>query len=132
MKGNRKSIKRKNVQVIIYPKNGQKNGKTTSIKKKSRQTGGFLNRYDFAYAGWDTVNQAGKIAPKIITKAASDINKIAKERIDQIVRSGGAEIERVAPKIIRGAIEEVYKTPFRLLGNLDKKHFQKIKRKLFK
>ena len=132
MKGNRKSIKRKNVQVIIYPKNGQKNGKTTSRKKKSHQMGGFLNRYDFAYAGWDTVNQAGKIAPKIITKAASDINKIAKERIDQIVRSGGAEIERVAPKIIRGAIEEVYKTPFRLLGNLDKKHFQKIKRKLFK
>ena len=132
MKGNRKSIKRKNVQVIIYPKNGQKNGKTTSRKKKSCQTGGFLNRYDFAYAGWDTVNQAGKIAPKIITKAASDINKIAKERIDQIVRSGGAEIERVALKIIKDTIEEVYKTPFRLLGNLDKKHFQKIKRKLFK
>ena len=132
MKGNRKSIKRKNVQVIIYPKNGQKNGKTTSRKKKSRQTGGFLNRYDFAYAGWDTVNQAGKIAPKIITKAASDINKIAKERIDQIVRLGAAEIERVALKIIKDTIEEVYKTPFRLLGNLDKKHFQKIKRKLFK
>ena len=48
------------------------------------------------------------------------------------MRSGGAEIERVAPKIIEGAIEEVYKTPFRLLGNLGKKHFQKIKRKLFK
>ena len=52
--------------------------------------------------------------------------------MDQVVRSGGAEIERVAPKIIRGAIEEVYKTPFRLLGNLGKKQFQKIKRKLFK
>ena len=103
-----------------------------SEKKNSRQTGEFLNRYDFAYNGRDTVNQVGKIAPKIITKATSDINKIAKERIDQIVRSGSAEIERVAPKIIRGAIEEVYKTPFRLLGNLDKKHFQKIKRKLFK
>ena len=103
-----------------------------SKKKNSRQTGEFLTRYDFAYTGRDTVNQVGKIAPKIITKATSDINKIAKERIDQIVRSGGAEIERVAPKIIRGAIEEVYKTPFRLLGNLDKKHFQKIKRKLFK
>ena len=132
MKRNRKSIKRKNGQVIIYPKTGQKNGKTTSRKKKSRQTGGFLNRYDFAYAGRDTVNQVGKIAPKIITKANSDINKIAKERIDQIVRSGGAEIERVAPKIIKGTIEEVYKTPFTLLGNLGKKHFQKIKRKLLK
>ena len=94
--------------------------------------GGFLNRYDLAYAGRDTVNQVGKIAPKIITNANSDINKIAKDRIDQIVRTGGAEIERIAPKIIKGAIEEVYKTPFRLLGNLGKKHFQKIERKLFK
>ena len=53
-------------------------------------------------------------------------------RTDQAIRSGGAEIERVASKIIRGAIEEVYKTPFRLLGNLGKKQFQKIKRKPFK
>ena len=102
------------------------------LPKKYVRQEGFLNRYDFAYAGRDTVNQVVKIAPKIITKATSDINKITKERIDQIVRSGGAEIERVAPKIIKGAIEEVYKTPFRLLGNFGKKHFQKIKRKLFK
>ena len=94
--------------------------------------GGFLNRYDFAYAGRDTVNQVGKIAPKIISQAIGEINKIARQRIDQAIRSGGAEIERVASKIIRGAIEEVYKTPFRLLGNLGKKQFQKTKRKLFK
>ena len=68
----------------------------------------------------------------MITQATGEINKIAQDRIDQIVRSGGAEIERVAPKIIKGAIEEVYKTPFRLLGDLGKKQFQKIKRKLFK
>ena len=68
----------------------------------------------------------------MITQATGEINKIAQDRIDQIVRSGGAEIERVAPKIIKGAIEEVYKTPFRLLGDLGKKQFQKIKIKLFK
>ena len=118
MRKNRKSIKRQNVRLTIYPKTGQKNGKTTS--KKIRQTGWFLNKYDFAYAGRDTVNQVVKIAPKIITQATSVINKIAKERIDQIVGSDGAEIERVAPKIIKGAIEEVYKTPFRLLGNIFK------------
>ena len=102
-------------------------------KKKSRfQTGGFLNRYDVAYAGRDVVNQVGKVAPKMITQATGEINKIAQDRIDQIVRSGGAEIERVAPKIIKGAIEEVYKTPFRLLGDLGKKQFQKIKKELFK
>ena len=72
------------------------------------------------------------IAPKIITKATPDINKIEKEKIDQIVRSGGVELERVAPKIIKDATAEVYKTPFRLLGNLSKNHFQNIKRKLFK
>ena len=66
----------------------------------------------------------------MITQATGEINKIAQDRIDQIVRSGGAEIERVAPKIIKGAIEEVYKTPFRLLGDLGKKKFQKIKIKL--
>ena len=62
----------------------------------------------------------------------ADIDKIAKQRINQVIRDGGAELERVAPKIIRGAIEEVYKTPFRLLGNLGKKQFMKIKRRLFK
>ena len=81
--------------------------------------------YDFAYAGRDTINQVGKIAPEIINQATGQINRIAQQGIDQVVRSGGAEIERVASKIIRGAIEEVYKTPFRLLGNLGKKQFQK-------
>ena len=102
-------------------------------RKSSRlQTGEFLNRYDFAYAGRDVVNQVGKVAPKMITQATGEINKIVQERIDQVVRSRGAEIERIAPKIIKDLIEEVYKTPFRLLGDLGKKQFQKIKRKLFK
>ena len=124
-----------NAQIIIYPKTGQSVRKTTLKKKRTEksQVGGFLNRYDFAYAGRDTVNQVGKIAPKIINQATGEINKIAQQRIDQIIiRSGGAEIERVVPKIIKGAIEEVYKTPFRLLGNFGKEQFQKIKRKLFK
>ena len=102
------------------------------LEKEKRQTGGFLNRYDFAYAGRDVVNQVGKVAPSIINKATSDINKIAQERIDQAIKSGGAEVETIAPKIIRGATEQVYKTPFRLLGNLGRKQFQKIKQKIFK
>ena len=107
--------------------------KLLSEKKRTsrRQTGGFLNRYDFVYAGRDVINQAGKVAPKIISQATGEINKIAQQRIDQIIRSGGVEIKHVAPKIFRGSIEEVYKTPFRMLGNLGKKQFQKIKRKLF-
>ena len=120
-------------QITIYQKTGRSAGKATSKRKKSRrQTGGFLNRYNFAYAGRDVVNQVGKVAPKMVSQATGKINKIAQQRIDQVVRSGGAEIDRIAPKIIRGAIEEVYKTPFRLLGNLGKKQFQKIKKRLFK
>ena len=130
--------RQKNIQITIFPKTGRSTGKNSSKRKKisrrgyRRQTEGFLNRYDFAYAGRDTVNQVGKAAPKITLQATREIDKIAKQRINQIIRSGSSEIERVAPKIIRGAIEEVYKTPFRLLGNLGKKQFRKIKRKLFK
>ena len=95
-------------QITIYQKTSQRAGKVTSKRKKSRrQIGGFLNRYDFAYAGRDVVNQVGKVAPKMMSQAPGEINKIAQQRIDQVIRSGGAEIERIAPKIIRGAMEEV-------------------------
>ena len=123
------------IQITIYPKTGRSVGRNTGRKKKQmsrRQIGDFLNRYDFTYAGRDVVNQVGKIAPNIINQATGEINKIAQQRIDQAIRSGGAEIERVGPKIIGAAIEEVCETPLRLLGNLGKKQFQKIKRKLFK
>ena len=43
---------------IYLPKEWSKKWKKYWQKKMSRrQTGGFLNRYDFAYAGRDTVNQ---------------------------------------------------------------------------
>ena len=107
-------VRRRNVQIIISPKTGKKKEELLRKKEKTslRQTGFFLNRYYFAYAGRDTVNQVGKVAPKLSSHASGEINKIAKQRTDQILRLGGAEIERVAPKIIKGAIEEVYKTPF--------------------
>ena len=54
------------------------------------------------------------------------------QRIDQTIKTGGTEVERIAPKKIWGAIEDVYKTPFRFLGNFGKKQLQKIKSKLFK
>ena len=97
-----RQLKHRDRQITIYPKNGAKTGKSTGKKRRrsQRQAGGFLNCYDFAYAGRDTVNQVGKIAPGIINKATSDINKQVQQRIDQMIKTGGAEIERVAPKII--------------------------------
>ena len=40
------------------------------------------------------------------------MNNMAQQRINQIVSQGGKEVERVLPKILRGAIEDVYQTPF--------------------
>ena len=89
-------------------------------RRRKRQCGGFLNRYDFAYAGRDKVNQAAKVAPGVVKTATNDINNIAEQRIKQIISEGGAKVERVLLKIFRGAIEDVYQTLFRLLGNFGK------------
>ena len=39
-------------------------------------------------------------------------------------------MERVLPKILRGVIEDVYQTPFRMLGNFGKQQLNKLKRKV--
>ena len=98
--------------------------------KRKKQAGGFLNRYDFAYTGRDTVNQAAKVVPGVIKNASNEINNIAKQRIDQIISQGEKKIERVLPKVLRGAIEDVYQTPFRLLRNFEKQQLNKLKRKI--
>ena len=98
--------------------------------QKRTQYSRFLNRYDFAYAGRYTINQVGKIAPGLIKNASSEINNIAQQRINQIITEGGNEIERVLPNILRGAIEDVYQTPFRLLGKFGRQQLQKLKNKI--
>ena len=85
-----------------------------------------------AYAGRDVVNQAAKVAPGLIKAATNDINNIAHDRINQIIYQGGKEVERVIPKTLREAIENVYQTPFRLLGNFGKQQLEKIKRKILR
>ena len=76
------------------------------------------------------VNQAAKVAPGVIKVATNDINAIATDRINQVISQSGKEMERVLPKILRGAIENVYQTLFMLLGNFGKQQFSKIKRKI--
>lgn len=101
-------------------------------QKQKRPLGGFLNRYDFAYAGRDIVNQASKVASGVIKTAANDINAIATDRRNQIINQGSKELERVLLKILRGAIEDVYQTPFRLLRNFGKQQLNKIQIKLMR
>ena len=74
------------------------------------------------------VNQAAKVAPRVIKAATNDINNIANGRINQIILQGGKEVERVLAKILRGAIEDVYQTPFRLLDNFVKQRLNKFKK----
>ena len=57
---------------------------------------------------------------------------MVKNRLNQAISMGGAEIEHVLPKILRGAIEDVYKTPYRLIGNFGKQQLNKIKRKILR
>ena len=53
----------------------------------------------------------------MISQAADEINKIPRHRIDQVVRSGGAEIERVAPKnyqrCYRRGIQNTFQTTWK-------------------
>ena len=60
--------------------------------KRRRQRDVFLNRYDFVYAGRDTVNQVGEIAPGLIKNASSEINNITQQRINQVISQVGKEI----------------------------------------
>ena len=73
-----RQIRHGDIRITIYPKTGTRTGKSTG-RKKRRQTGRFLNRYDFTYAGRDVVNQVGKIAPGVIDRATGEINKIAQQ-----------------------------------------------------
>ena len=70
---------------------------------------------DFAYAGRDTVNQVGKIAPGLIKNTSAEINDVTQQQINEIISQGGKEIQHVLPKILCGAIEDVYQMLFRLL-----------------
>ena len=64
-----------------------------------------------AYGGRDTVNQAAYHAPKLIKKVSKELSTIATKRINKFISQGGKEVERILPKIIRGASENLYETP---------------------
>ena len=61
----------------------------THKRRRRRQTGGFLSRYDFAYAGRDSVNQA-----------AYNVKKIAPGLISHAIYKAGEQTRSVAPSLI--------------------------------
>ena len=126
----RTSVRNKNLKRLQkYLNKKQKCG-----RRKQRVR--FLNRYDFASTGRGTVNQAMKgldtLAPKVIGQALKEIDKIAEAIIRQVINDSEQQIQKITPQIITGAIEDVYKTPLRLLGKLGKQKFSQLKRKLSK
>ena len=51
-------------------KRKQKKGNRVKNIEKKKQRKVFLNRYDFAYAGRDILNQLGKVAHGVIKSAS--------------------------------------------------------------
>ena len=49
-----------------------------------------------------------------------------------MITEGGKKTECDLPKVLREAIEDVYQTPFRLLGDFGKKQLTKLKNKILK
>ena len=75
------------------------------LRQKIRQSEGFLNRYDFAYAGRDTINQALKIlnssAPALVQNLSGELNKILEERIAQLIKQGGEQLKELGPQLFK-------------------------------
>ena len=80
----------------------------------------------------EIVNHADEVGPGIIKVTTDNKNKIAELIINQLIPQDGNEIDSIFPKVLRGAIEDVYQTPFRLLGNFGKNQFNKLKQKTLK
>ena len=93
--------------------------------RRRRQRGGFVNQYDFAYAGKDTINQAAKhlnsLAPQLVNqlmdRATAGLDKITANRVEQLSRETGQTLKKIAP--------------FRLLGNLGRKKYKELKKNVF-
>ena len=92
--------------------------------QKRTQKCGFLIRYDFAYAGRDTVNQVGKIAPDLIKNASSKLNNIVQQRINQIISQGEKEVEGYFQKFLGELLKIFTKHLFRCWGILENNNFK--------
>lgn len=94
-------------------------------KLKTRQKGGWINRYHFAFSGRDS----------ICSKHCKPSWQSGSERNSPNHKSGRKRNERVAPIVIKKTIEELYKSPFCLLGDFGRQKYnaplRKLKKNLF-
>ena len=57
-----------------------------------------------------------------MNRATAGLDKISANRINQL--------KQIAPGLIKGAVEELYKTPFRLLEDAGKKKYKLLQKKI--
>ena len=57
-----------------------------------------------------------------MNRTTAGLDKISANRINQL--------KQIAPGLIKGAVEELYKTPFRLLEDAGKKKYKLLKKKI--
>ena len=71
-------------------------GRRAPRRRRRRQAGGFLSRYDFAYARIDSVNQA-----------AHHVKKIAPGLINHAVYKVGEQTRSVSPQPNQSDLEKI-------------------------
>ena len=89
----RLSVRNKNLKRL------QKYLNKKGRRGRRKQRSGFLNRYDFACAGSDTVNKAMKgldtLALKLINQDSKEIDKTAEATIRQVINSSKQQIQKI-------------------------------------
>ena len=81
-----------------------------SRRKRKRQTGGSLSRYDFVYAGRDSVNQAAyhveKIAPGLINHAIYKAGEQTRSLAPSLINQTTKKLDKIAQRRIQQAVRE--------------------------
>ena len=94
----------------------QKQNQKSKVQEKSNQK------------SRDTIKQLAYHAPKLMKKASRKINKITKQRINELISEGERDVKCFQSKIIRDTTEHIYQTPLRLLGKFGEEQFKKKQR----
>lgn len=78
------------------------------------------------------MTRLNSLAPRLIRQTSDEVDRLAQRRKKEIIDESSQKVEKMTLKAIRGAIEDVYKTPFRLLGTFGRNHLSQGKKKLKK
>lgn len=76
--------------------------------KNTRQSRGWLNRYDFSYVGVDTIKTGlttlKKLPPGLTQNTANQVDRVAQKRI--VINQGRKEVKRVTSIVIKRSLSK--------------------------